>query len=176
MCAAPGPFPNGAGRARRGRGPPCLQDPRAREKDWGMATDNVVSALGRVLEHQAAAVGALDPALGSQLGSGWLSFLPIRHDKDEAKQVHEQLCRFVEAQDPRILGANNANLPGIVAVMAAVLGEGTALLEEATKGRMMALVRQLGATLPAEMLQQQAATLKPASQQILQAIVAGNAP
>ena len=154
----------------------CLQDPRAREKDWGMATDNVISALGRVLEHQAAAVGALDPALGGQLGSGWLSFLPIRHDKDEAKQVHEQLCRFVEAQDPRILGANNANLPGIVAVMAAVLGEGTALLQEATKGRMMALVRQLGATLPAEMLQQQAATLKPASQQILQAIVAGNAP
>ena len=113
---------------------------------------------------------------GGQLGSGWLSFLPIRHDKDEAKQVHEQLCRFVEAQDPRILGANNANFPGIVAVMAAVLGEGTALLQEATKGRMMALVRQLGATLPAEMLQQQAATLKPASQQILQAIVAGNAP
>ena len=68
VCAAPGPFPNGAGRARRGRGPPCLHDPRAREKATGgwlgglLATDNVVSALGWVLEHPAPAVGG---------GGGW---------------------------------------------------------------------------------------------------------
>jgi len=142
----------------------CLQDPQARSKDWAAATDNVVSALGKVMEHQAA---SLDAATGPQVGAGWLSFLPLTHDKDEGKHVHEQLCRFVEARDARVLGAQGENLPRIVGVMAHVLGEGEALLRPDSKDRMLALAQQIGSTLPADVLHQQAAALPPEAQQIM---------
>ena len=147
----------------------CLQDPQARSKDWAAATDNVVSALGKVMEHQAA---SLDAATGPQVGAGWLSFLPLTHDKDEGKHVHEQLCRFVEARDARVLGAQGENLPRIVGVMAHVLGEGGALLRPDNKDRMLALAQQIGSTLPADVLQQQAAALPPEAQQIMASLKA----
>ena len=142
----------------------CLQDPQARSKDWAAATDNVVSSLGKLMEFQAA---SLDATTGPQVGAGWLSFLPLTHDKDEGKHVHEQLCRFVEARDVRVLGAQGENLPRIVGVMAHVLGEGEALLPAGQKDRMLALAQQIGSSLPAEVLQQQAAALPPEAQQIM---------
>ena len=147
----------------------CLQDPQARSKDWAVATDNVVSALGKVMEHQAA---SLDAATGPQVGAGWLSFLPLTHDKGEGKVVHEQLCRFVEARDVRVLGAQGENLPRIVGVMAHVLGEGEALLGAGNKDRMLALAQQIGSTLPADVLQQQTAALPPEAQQIMASLKA----
>lgn len=42
----------------------------------------------------------------------------------EAKVVHAQLLRFIQASDPRILGQGNANLPRIVEVFVKVGGCG----------------------------------------------------
>jgi hypothetical protein len=58
-----------------------VQRPGAREGDAHMATDNAVSAVGKLVEFQRAHVDA--PAL---LGA-WLGYLPMREDTEEACQV-----------------------------------------------------------------------------------------
>jgi len=58
-----------------------VQKPGAREGDAHMATDNAVSAVGKLVEFQRPHVDA--PAL---LGA-WLGYLPMREDTDEACQV-----------------------------------------------------------------------------------------
>lgn len=58
-----------------------VQKPGAREGDSHMATDNAVSAVGKLVEFQRPHVDA--PAL---LGA-WLGYLPMREDTEEACQV-----------------------------------------------------------------------------------------
>ena len=68
---------------------------RGREEDAACATDNAVSALGKVLEHCG------DCADGATLGETWVGALPLTADVVEARIVHEQLVRFVETSDRR---------------------------------------------------------------------------
>lgn len=63
-----------------------LRHPEARVGDNEDATDNVVSALGKVCLHQSVE-GA------SAVLPEWLSYLPLKSDLEEAAQVHEQLVR-----------------------------------------------------------------------------------
>jgi len=53
-----------------------------------------------------------------QLLPMWFSWLPVTEDSDEAPYVYGFLADLVEANNPLILGANNVNLPRIVAVIA----------------------------------------------------------
>ena len=48
----------------------------------------------------------------------WLSCLPLREDTVEARVVHAQLVRMLEAGDPHLLGANNEHLGKVVKVFA----------------------------------------------------------
>lgn len=66
-----------------------LRHPEARVGDNEDATDNVVSALGKVCLHQS--VEGANAVLPE-----WLSYLPLKSDLEEAAQVHEQLCAFLE--------------------------------------------------------------------------------
>lgn len=68
---------------------------RCRSDDSANATDNAVSALGKVIEHRQ---DCLD---GTPLVATWLSHLPIRHDLTEAHAAHAQLLRLLEKSDPR---------------------------------------------------------------------------
>lgn len=63
-----------------------------------MATENAVSALGKVLEFQASVT---DAAQSKQLAETWLHSLPVVEDTVEAATVHKQLVKFIEASDPR---------------------------------------------------------------------------
>ncbi|CAI5473246.1 unnamed protein product [Closterium sp. Yama58-4] len=94
------------------------------------ATDNAISALGRLCEHQAHA-----PFDSAHVLSVWLAYLPIREDRAEAKVAHAQLCGLLERSDARILGPNNQNLPHIVGVLLEVLKAGTDLATEETNKR-----------------------------------------
>jgi hypothetical protein len=61
-----------------------LRHPESRVGDNEDATDNVVSALGKVCLHQS--VEGAQAVLPE-----WLSYLPLKSDLEEAAQVHEQL-------------------------------------------------------------------------------------
>jgi hypothetical protein len=73
-------------------------DAVAREDDAEMATENAVAALGKLLEAHA---GALAAGAAAQAWGIWLGALPLTEDRVEAKVVHAQLVRLLEASDPR---------------------------------------------------------------------------
>ena len=63
-----------------------------------MATENAIAALGRALEGHAT---AMEESVAAQSWNVWVNSLPIEEDKVEAKYVHAQLVRHVEASDAR---------------------------------------------------------------------------
>lgn len=119
------------------------------------ATDNAISALGKICQHQSQA--SFDSA---QVLSVWLRHLPIREDKAEAKVVHAHLCQLIKSSDPRVLGPGNQNLPHIVGVLLEVLKAGTSLATQETTEQAVTLLRSL----PQEVL----ASLPPEHQAMLQ--------
>mmetsp|Transcript_12256 Transcript_12256/g.27873 ORF Transcript_12256/g.27873 Transcript_12256/m.27873 type:complete len:358 (+) Transcript_12256:3-1076(+) len=143
-----------------------IQAPNARSGDYEVATENAVSALGKFVEFQQTAVDT------NQLAQFWISQLPLKADKSEAKVVHDQLCRFLEKGDPRVLGAENANLPRIVYILSRVLSEGTVSGDQ-TRNKLMAILQKAVQTIPQDQLQQQAQQLEPKAQQVLQAAMSG---
>ncbi|CAI7776152.1 unnamed protein product [Closterium sp. NIES-54] len=120
------------------------------------ATDNAISALGRLCEHQAHA-----PFDSAHVLSVWLAYLPIREDRAEAKVAHAQLCGLLERSDARILGPNNQNLPHIVGVL---LEAGTDLATEETCKRGVTLLRSLPAEIVGALPPEQQAVLQQALQ------------
>ena len=86
----------------------------AQDEDQLNVTENAVSALGNVLQ-----------AFGSQIASAkgetavnglwslWVNNQPLVEDEMEAKEVHGRLLRMVMDKDPRVLGANNENMPQV---------------------------------------------------------------
>lgn len=79
-----------------------------------MATDNVVSTLGKVLQSHP------ESADGRMIAELWLHSLPIVNDMVEAKVVHAQLVTMVESGDVRVLGESNKNLPHVIDVFVQV--------------------------------------------------------
>ena len=146
-----------------------IQAPDARSSDYEVATENAVSALGKFCEFQAA---ACDP--DGQLTAFWLSHLPLKADKNEAKVVHDQLCRLLEKGDPRVLGKDNANLPRICCVLATILSEGTSVVSNESRNKLIAILQKIVHTIPQEAIQQHAAQLVPKAQQVLQAALTGS--
>ncbi|KAL2633872.1 hypothetical protein R1flu_005351 [Riccia fluitans] len=130
-----------------------------------MATDNAVSALGKICQFQRDRIDA------TQVVPAWLSCLPLRNDLVESKIVHEQLCAMVERSDVHLLGPNNQYLPKIVAVFVEVLTAGGALVTEGTAGRMVNLLRHLQQTLPPDALASTWSSLQPQQQGALQTIL-----
>lgn len=49
------------------------------------------------------------------------SWLPVTEDEEEAPHVYGYLCDLIQANHPIVLGANNSNLPRIVAIIAEAL-------------------------------------------------------
>lgn len=97
------------------------------EEEWQQARDNAVGALGQILySHENLTNGAQ----GMQLASLWLNYLPLYGDEEEAGKQHELLHKFLLANDSRIIGENNTNLPKIADVFVKVIGRGDSLLPE----------------------------------------------
>lgn len=139
--------------------------PNAHDTSNIMATDNAVSALGKICQfHQ-------DSIDTSQVIPAWLSFLPIKGDLVEAKVVHEQLCSMVERSDTELLGPSNQFLPKIVAIFTEVLCAGKDLVTEQTAGRMVNILRRLQQTLPPSALASAWSALQPQQQLALQSIL-----
>ena len=76
-----------------------IQAPDARDEENANATENAVSSLGKLCEFQRGAIPGPENVVPQ-----WLSCLPLREDKVEARAVHEQLARMLEKGDPHLLG------------------------------------------------------------------------
>jgi len=119
-----------------------IQHAEARSDDNEMATDNAISALAALMEHHS------DVLDGMALGDMWVGSLPVKADAVEACKNHDLLLRLVEAQDQRVLGAGNKNLPHIANAVVQILGRGTKLISTESAPRLVALHNHLKAQLP----------------------------
>eukprot|EP00899_Mesostigma_viride_P014218 jgi/Mesvir1/22798/Mv14182-RA.3 len=139
-----------------------IQHPAGRSRDNVMATDNAVSALGKVFEFQRAHIDAQG---AMQL---WLGYLPVTADKVEAKVVHEHLVAMMERRDALLLGNNHERLPRVIAVFADILAAGTELVTDPVRKRMAATLFQLQQSLSPEMQASAWSALTPHQQAALQ--------
>ncbi|KAH7435426.1 hypothetical protein KP509_06G064500 [Ceratopteris richardii] len=142
-----------------------ISQPSAFQSENAMATDNAVSALGKICEFHRDVIDA------TQVVPAWLSCLPIRADLVEAKVVHEQLCSLMERSDPILLGSNSQYLPKIIAVFAEVVSSGNDLATSETIGRIANILRHIQQTMPAPALASTWSSLQPQQQAALQSIL-----
>jgi hypothetical protein len=145
-----------------------INAPDARSDDNLAATENAVSALGKILEH-------LPDCVDPSLGTVFVQNLPLEEDEEEAKEAHGLLLRLVRASDPRILGGSNANLPKLVDIMVRVLAKGELLVKPEDAAGMVTLLKQMQGALPVEMFNMYVEALKPKQRATLQNILSGSA-
>eukprot|EP00010_Vexillifera_abyssalis_P008327 CAMPEP_0201544158 /NCGR_PEP_ID=MMETSP0173_2-20130828/708_1 /ASSEMBLY_ACC=CAM_ASM_000268 /TAXON_ID=218659 /ORGANISM="Vexillifera sp., Strain DIVA3 564/2" /LENGTH=1049 /DNA_ID=CAMNT_0047952189 /DNA_START=291 /DNA_END=3440 /DNA_ORIENTATION=- len=90
----------------------------ARSDRYVRATENAVSALGKVLLFHT-------KQLGDQFAPLVRSFivdcLPVSVDDIESKVIYNQLCTLIDRHHKLAFGANNANLPHILKVFASIM-------------------------------------------------------
>merc|ERR1711862_78156 len=73
----------------------------------------------------------------------WFSWLPVTEDVDEAPFVYGFLADLIESNNPHILGANNSNLPRVMAIIAEALATEVLAPEEVARQRLVNLVKQI---------------------------------
>jgi len=147
-----------------------ISAPGAKDDDNEMATDNAVSALGRILEFHGDAVD------GAMVAGAWLGALPLTGDAVEAVVQHAFLVRLLEARDARLLGPNNANLPKIVSIAVQVLGHGTRYIAGDVGLRLAAQLHQLQGMVPADVAAGALAALSEKQRGNCQTFMSGQVP
>jgi len=148
-----------------------IQAPDARSEENLNATENAVSALGKLCEFQRNAIPGAE-----QVVPQWLSCLPLTEDCVEARVVHAQLVRMLEGGDPHLMGQNNEHLGKVVKVFAvamptANLSEKLQLCTPETCSKMKALLAQMQSGM-AEQLGNAFAQLAPEEQAALRGAMA----
>lgn len=91
-----------------------VNHPEARTDDFIMATENGISAVGRILKYCPQIVNH------SELLKCWVDWLPIWEDETEVPFVMEYLLELIEQNNPTVMGPNSSNLPRLVAIVAEV--------------------------------------------------------
>lgn len=130
-----------------------VRHPDSRSPANEIATDNAVSALLKMMEYQPNVMGEA----GGRIGEMVLAYLPATKDQTEAIVIHEAVVKFVQRQDPRIMGQNSGNLAQILHIFSSILG--TNLINEASTRVVIELVKKLSQNCPAPVLQAATANL-----------------
>lgn len=100
-----------------------IEAPDAKSADNNLCTENAISAITKFMKYRPE---CLPPALGGMdaLIARWLNWLPIWDDAVETEHVYGYLCDLLEANNPALLGPDNANLPRIVKAIAEAMATG----------------------------------------------------
>jgi len=128
----------------------------ARNEENINATENAISAVGRICEAHAGSLNL------TQVLPLWLSYLPVKTDKVESRVIYGLLCSFVEKASTQILGQGYQNLVKIVSVFADVLG--TDLVDDTITLRIVTILKQMQQIVPANVMQTAWANLTPEHQ------------
>ncbi|KAM7302408.1 putative ABC transporter [Ixodes scapularis] len=89
-----------------------IEAPDSRGPERVFATENAISAVSKVLLWRCRDVSV------DELVPRWFSWLPVWEDDEENPHVYGLLCSLLEVNHVALLGADNANLPRVVMVMA----------------------------------------------------------
>jgi len=94
-----------------------ITDGEAKSEDNVVATENAISAAGKIIKYQPNTVN-INEAIPM-----WLSWLPICEDKDEMDSVFGFFCELMESNNPIALGDQGSNLPLIVKIIAEIFSK-----------------------------------------------------
>uniref|UniRef100_A0A3B4B4F7 TOG domain-containing protein n=1 Tax=Periophthalmus magnuspinnatus TaxID=409849 RepID=A0A3B4B4F7_9GOBI len=114
-----------------------IQAPDSRSKENVNATENCISAVGKVVRFQPEWVNV------NEVLPHWLSWLPLKEDKEEAVHTFDFLCDLIENNNPIILGPDNANLPKIFLIIADGVASESIKCEDACSKRLANVIRQV---------------------------------
>jgi len=115
-----------------------VEDPHAFSEDNATASDNAVSALGKLCKRS--------EEIGNACLQRWLSTLPLQNDIEEARSVHKMLVGMVEQTNAALLGAGMERLPDVLIIIGQLLD--TSYVEDEVQTRMKGLVKQVAQNLP----------------------------
>jgi len=114
-----------------------IQHPASRQPENINPTENAISAVTKILQFNGSQVNM------DQLLPLWFGWLPVTEDVDEAPFVYGFLANLVEANNLHILGANNSNLPRVIAVIAEALAVDVLPPDHEVKARLVGIVKQV---------------------------------
>jgi len=114
-----------------------IQQPDSRQPENMNPTENAISAVTKILQYNGSQVNM------DQILPMWFSWLPVTEDVDEAPFVYGFLADLVERNNPHILGANNSNLPRVVAIISEALAVEVLPPDHAVRQRIVSIVKQV---------------------------------
>lgn len=123
-----------------------ISDKQSRKEENLYATENAISAFGKVLLYWWNSIPAEKRA---GLVASFLMWLPVRHDDVESKITYSTLCSLFERYPEVMVGADKKRLGHCIKVFGFIFNN-KKLIEEATNARIAAIVRKIRTTWPAE--------------------------
>ncbi|CAK8566679.1 unnamed protein product [Lathyrus sativus] len=99
--------------------------------------DTTVAAIGKICEFHR-------DCITPEVVQKWLSFLPLRHNYNEAKYAHGLLSKLIQRLDEHLFGSNNENLPKIIWAVKRILSGPDRLGTEETINQMIYFIEQHG--------------------------------
>uniref|UniRef100_A0A669CD71 Karyopherin (importin) beta 3 n=1 Tax=Oreochromis niloticus TaxID=8128 RepID=A0A669CD71_ORENI len=114
-----------------------IQAADSRSKENVNATENCISAVGKLMRFQPECVNV------NEVLPHWLSWLPLKEDKEEAVHTFDFLCDLIESNNPIVLGPENANLPKIFFIIADGVSNESIKSEDSCSKRLANVIRQV---------------------------------
>jgi len=111
------------------------------------ATENAISSIGRIIQHQPDLLGVQLP----QLTDMWVNLLPIEVDIIEAKLVHQQLTHFIKHINSFVFGPNGKNLVKVLDIFGKIVDSD--LITPETQIIIKEILASMQKQLPPEVLQ-----------------------
>jgi len=133
--------------------------PDSREEENLNATENAISAAGKIIKYCSSSVNA------NEAIPIWLSWLPIWEDKDEMGSVYGFFCELLESDSPAAIGNQGSNLPLIVRIIADTFHRKAIPDDSPLRTRMIQLLHKIRGN--AELFQYCVNQLSPELQQAL---------
>mmetsp|Transcript_3719 Transcript_3719/g.9358 ORF Transcript_3719/g.9358 Transcript_3719/m.9358 type:complete len:1094 (+) Transcript_3719:94-3375(+) len=117
-----------------------INHPQARSDEVVHATDNAVSALGKVIEFHGEGIDR------RQLMTVFLSYLPVTGDMEEGVQVHGRLCSFLDRGEPVVMEEPQKWIPQILMVFGHIVGSES--VDQEVTARIKALLQRMQSSMP----------------------------
>eukprot|EP00301_Raphidiophrys_heterophryoidea_P025307 c8461_g1_i1.p1 GENE.c8461_g1_i1~~c8461_g1_i1.p1 ORF type:complete len:1083 (+),score=359.15 c8461_g1_i1:117-3365(+) len=114
-----------------------ISNPEARSDENAGATDNAISALGKIMSTY--------PQTTSQLIAHFVDYLPLKHDLEEGYAANGKLLELLARDPASVLGQSLERLPKLLAIFAEVLDTDNDMLRDEQIPSVKLLVSQLAA-------------------------------
>ncbi|KAF5892917.1 importin-5, partial [Clarias magur] len=114
-----------------------IQAADSRAKENVNATENCISAVGKVMKYRPECVNV------DEILPHWISWLPLNEDKEEAVHTFNYLCDLIESNNLTVLGPENANLPKIFLIIAEGVANESIKADDHCSKRLANVIRQV---------------------------------